>query len=113
MENWRKVWREGVAPLLSAAGLEALRRALVTDDGRLLQGATTTPPPLPCVAARSSPPFRNTRTSDVSSFRKRRRRNGPSGPDATRSNPPSSRRTVSMVSGPLLAWTSGSRARRA
>jgi hypothetical protein len=49
MESWRKVWREGVVPLLSTAGLEALRQALVTDDARLLQGATTAPPPLQCV----------------------------------------------------------------
>jgi hypothetical protein len=49
MESWRKVWREGLAPLLSTGGLEALRRALVNDDARLLQGATTTPPPLQCV----------------------------------------------------------------
>ena len=49
MEIWRKVWREGVAPLLSTSGLEALGRALTDDDARLLQGATTTPPPLQCV----------------------------------------------------------------
>jgi hypothetical protein len=49
MESWRKVWREGLAPLLSVAGLEALRAALVQDDQRLQQGATTTPPPLQCV----------------------------------------------------------------
>jgi hypothetical protein len=49
MENWRNVWREGLVPLLSTQGLEALRHALVTDDARLLQGATTTPPPLSCV----------------------------------------------------------------
>ena len=49
MESWRKVWRDGLAPLLSTPGLEALRRALLSDDARLLQGATTTPPPLPCV----------------------------------------------------------------
>ncbi len=49
MENWRKVWRAGVAPQLSTAGLEALGRALRGDDERLLQGATTTPPPLQCV----------------------------------------------------------------
>src|SRR5450631_3726575 len=49
MESWRKVWREGLAPLLSTAALEALRQALVVDDARLLQGATTTPPPLQCV----------------------------------------------------------------
>jgi hypothetical protein len=46
IESWRKVWREGLAPQLSTAGLEALRRALVNDDSRLIQGATTSPPPL-------------------------------------------------------------------
>jgi hypothetical protein len=49
MESWRKVWRDGVEPLLSVEGLEALRRGLATNDGRLLQGATTAPPPLACV----------------------------------------------------------------
>ncbi len=49
MESWRKVWRDGLAPHLSTPGLEALRRALLGDDVRLLQGATTTPPPLQCV----------------------------------------------------------------
>ena len=49
METWRQVWRDGVAPQLSTAGLEALRKALVGDDERLLQGATTSPPPLQCV----------------------------------------------------------------
>jgi hypothetical protein len=49
MESWRKVWRDGLAPLIATDGLEALRTALVNDDARLLQGATTTPPPLQCV----------------------------------------------------------------
>ena len=49
MESWRKVWREGLAPEVSTAGLDALRRALIHDDPRLLQGATTSPPPLQCV----------------------------------------------------------------
>jgi hypothetical protein len=49
MDSWRKVWRDGLAPLISTAGLEALRAALSSDDARLLQGATTTPPPLQCV----------------------------------------------------------------
>lgn len=49
MESWRKVWREAVAPLLSNDALEALRRGLMSDDARLVQGATTTPPPLPSV----------------------------------------------------------------
>ena len=49
MESWRKVWREGIAPSLSTSGLESLRHALRVDDDRLLQGATTSPPPLQCV----------------------------------------------------------------
>jgi hypothetical protein len=49
MDSWRKVWREGLAPLFSTTSLEVLRRALLSDDSRLLQGATTTPPPLQCV----------------------------------------------------------------
>jgi len=49
MESWRKVWRDGLAPLLSTPGVEALRRGLLTNDPQLIQGATTTPPPLPCV----------------------------------------------------------------
>jgi hypothetical protein len=49
MESWRKVWREGLADQISTSGLQALRRALLHDDARLLQGATTSPPPLQCV----------------------------------------------------------------
>ncbi len=50
MESWKRVWREGVAPNLSEKALLALQRGLMTDDPHLLQGATTTPPPLQCVA---------------------------------------------------------------
>ena len=49
MESWRTVWREGFAPVLTLQGLEALRDALTNDDPRLVQGSTTTPPPLMCV----------------------------------------------------------------
>ena len=49
MESWRMVWRSGLAPVLSTAGLTTLRDALESDDHRLVQGATTTPPPLMCV----------------------------------------------------------------
>jgi len=49
MEAWRKVWREGLVPLLSTKGLQAIKRGLMRDDGRLTQGATTTPPPMQCV----------------------------------------------------------------
>jgi hypothetical protein len=46
METWKVVWRNGVAPCLSTAGLIALRDALRADDRRLIQNATTFPPPL-------------------------------------------------------------------
>ena len=49
MESWRKVWRDGVAPLMSDDGLIALRKALIDDDPKLIQGGTTNPPPLQCV----------------------------------------------------------------
>lgn len=49
MEAWRKVWREGIAPQLSRKMLEKLAVALHNDDCRILQGATTSPPPLQCV----------------------------------------------------------------
>jgi hypothetical protein len=49
MESWRKVWRDGFALFLPTAGLLRLREYLMTDDLRLLQGATTSPPPLQCV----------------------------------------------------------------
>jgi hypothetical protein len=45
----QKVWRDGIAPLLSTKGLQALRKALVEDDKDLVQGATCSPPPLNCV----------------------------------------------------------------
>jgi len=48
--DWQQVWRIGVAPQISTAGLEALRQALREDDPRLIQGATTAPPPLQCVS---------------------------------------------------------------
>lgn len=49
MESWRLVWRNGFVPVLATAALEALRDALRSDDPRLTQGSTTTPPPLLCV----------------------------------------------------------------
>ncbi len=49
IESWRKTWRVA-APLISDAALAGLEDALVTDSPRLLQGATTEPPPLPSVA---------------------------------------------------------------
>lgn len=49
MEPWKRVWRNAVSKLISLQGLEALRHALIVDDSRLLQGATTSPPPLQAV----------------------------------------------------------------
>src|SRR5215831_262637 len=49
MESWKHAWRKGFAPQLSTAGLVALAAALEGDDRRLLQGATTSPPPVPLV----------------------------------------------------------------
>lgn len=46
LPSWKDCWRKGFAPLLPTAGLEALRTALVQDDPRWIQGATTSPPPL-------------------------------------------------------------------
>lgn len=44
MEEWRQTWREGFAPLLSAAGLRALAEGLRSDDPCLIQGETTESP---------------------------------------------------------------------
>jgi hypothetical protein len=43
MKNWSTVWREGLAHLLSTAGLEALERGLRRDEPAIMQGATTAP----------------------------------------------------------------------
>ena len=48
-EMWRKVFREGFLPSLKTEHLVALREVLASDDPRLIQGATTSPPPLQCV----------------------------------------------------------------
>lgn len=49
MKSWKEVWRKGISPLLSVRGLQALSQALKQDDPRLIQGATTSPPPLLCI----------------------------------------------------------------
>lgn len=48
MEAWRISWRATMS-LISTAALRELEQALVTDDVRLIQGATTIPPPFQCV----------------------------------------------------------------
>jgi hypothetical protein len=48
LPTWAVVFRNGIAPELTTAELTALRVALDLDDGRLTQGATTTPPPMDC-----------------------------------------------------------------
>lgn len=50
MSPWQRVWRFGIAPLLTPDGLAALRSALETDDPRLIQGSTTEPMPIPLFA---------------------------------------------------------------
>ncbi len=49
IETWRRVWREGFAPILTTKQLEALKDGLLRDDARLIQGATSSPPPMQCV----------------------------------------------------------------
>ncbi|MFL5244874.1 MAG: hypothetical protein ACJ8FY_22460 [Gemmataceae bacterium] len=46
MNTWQQVWHQGLAPSLSTPALEALHTALVKDDPRVIQGATTLPPPI-------------------------------------------------------------------
>jgi hypothetical protein len=46
--DWIPAWRAAAA-LLSPESIAALRAAIANDDPRLIQGATTTPPPLQCV----------------------------------------------------------------
>lgn len=48
-EAWKRVWRIGIAPLLSTRALLVLCEALKHDDKRLIQAATTQPPALQCV----------------------------------------------------------------
>jgi hypothetical protein len=47
--SWRETFRRGIVPQLSRRQLERLRKAVADNDPRLLQGATTQPPPLQCV----------------------------------------------------------------
>lgn len=44
MEYWRRVWREGIAPQLTVYELSGLAHAIASDDPKLIQGATTSPP---------------------------------------------------------------------
>lgn len=46
MESWRLVWREGIAPNLPLLGLLLAARALAENSVEIVQGATTSPPPL-------------------------------------------------------------------
>lgn len=48
MESWRHVWRVA-SKMISDEGLAALKKAIEDDDQRLVQGATTVPPPLMAV----------------------------------------------------------------
>jgi len=51
LEAWRRAFRVGIAPQLTRKGLQGLAKALAQNDARLLQGATTSPPPLQGLAA--------------------------------------------------------------
>lgn len=46
METWQKVWRFGIAPVLSEGELEALAKGLREDDQCLIQGNTCYPIPM-------------------------------------------------------------------
>jgi hypothetical protein len=47
--SWKIVWREGIVPLVGRDELVALRDALRSDDPKLVQGCTVSPPPLQSV----------------------------------------------------------------
>lgn len=49
IESWREVLRKGFLPNMPTNGLIAAQKALASDDPRLIQGSTTTPPPVMCV----------------------------------------------------------------
>jgi len=49
MESWKIVWRDGFSHCFTREQLTALATGLRNDDAKLLQGATTMPPPLMCV----------------------------------------------------------------
>jgi hypothetical protein len=48
LQAWQRVWRYGISVQLSTACLEALHKALLYDDPRVIQTGTTSPPPLMC-----------------------------------------------------------------
>jgi hypothetical protein len=50
LQAWQRCWRDGISPQLSVRALEALQQGLLRDDKRIIQGATSSPPPLQCVA---------------------------------------------------------------
>lgn len=49
MEMWKVSWRNGYLPGMKTETLKALLEAVQSDDPRLTQGSTSTPPPLMCV----------------------------------------------------------------
>lgn len=48
-ESWQRVFHKALVPQLSDSALAALRQGVAGDDPTLIQGATSTPPPLQCV----------------------------------------------------------------
>lgn len=51
MKSWQQVFRKAIVPNLSKTQLQTLYKGLLNDDPRLIQGATTRPPPLACVSS--------------------------------------------------------------
>lgn len=47
--SWKKIMMECLLPKLSENTIKKLEKALESNDPKLLQGATTSPPPLVCV----------------------------------------------------------------
>src|SRR5437868_6808018 len=46
LQAWQRVWRVGLVPQFTVAGLEGLRKALLEDRPSLITGSTMMPPPL-------------------------------------------------------------------
>lgn len=49
MTAWRNAWRVGYYPLMSNEAVKAILDGLLADDEKIIQSATTSPPPLQCV----------------------------------------------------------------
>jgi len=50
-ELWRSVLQDGLLPVMTSDQIRCVLACLLHNDGRLIQGATTSPPPLKAVAS--------------------------------------------------------------